>query len=62
MSFKSGTFEVLGQSIMEPEKAQATKITALRAEFAKRHAPVLKKVTSIEDRLESQEALISKLN
>ncbi len=59
---KSATFEVLGQSVLEPEKAEMGRKNAIYEEFAKKHAPLIQQIASLEERIESQEELISKLN
>lgn len=55
-------FEVLGQSVMEPDKAEEKKKYTLYAQFSKKYAKLSKKIIFLEEGLQSQEELINKLN
>ena len=59
---KSNTFQLLGQSMIDPQRGQEKKIEAIKEELNTRYQPLLRKVYEVEQRINTQEALITKLN
>lgn len=58
----SGVYEVLGASIMYGTKLDNSRSLIKGGELIKKYGRLLERVKEIDDRLESQEELISKLN
>jgi regulator of replication initiation timing len=48
--------------MVEPEKAEERKMTALQEALVKKYQPLIKRAAELEGRMEAQEELIAKLN
>lgn len=61
-SGNSASYEVLGESIMFPRKVDPKKSQLRSSDLMKKYSGTVQTIRNIEEKLESQEALIAKLN